>query len=157
MACNPEYNTRIVAKGTSLFIARAVTPTVFVRVAGVKEISMPKGSRAEIDGDELDPQPDTIPTGECAEMYFFKKMYPGTKTYGAAEISLNLNWTQYKVLLDVYVRDEICIYKVLFRTGATAVFAAYLKEFALDVKTDEFIQMPISVQPVSNVTFVDGP
>jgi len=154
--CANTFNTREVAKGTILKVARQASPSTFVRIAGVVSIDGPNASREDIDGDELDPQPDTIPGGECAEMYFYKAMYPGVKEWSVMNVTLNMKWTQYKTLYDIYNRDELAWFQVVLRSGNSFKFQSYVKELNKNFETNKFVQVTMGVKPVSLVVYTDA-
>ncbi len=151
MSCASTFNQREVAKGTKLLLARQATPSTYVRLAGVVSIDGPNGTREDIDGDELDPQPDTIPGGECEEMYFFKAMYPGVKEFSAMQVTLNMKWTQYSTLYTVWVRDELAWFKILLRSSNAFRFQSYIHDLGKNFETNKFVQVTMSVKPVAGI------
>lgn len=154
MPCHPTFNEREVAKGVKLLVAREATPGTYVRVAGVKSISGPDADREMIDGDELDPQPDTIPGGACEENYFIKTQYPGQKEYGPMSFVLNMKWSQYFTLLEIYDDDEIAYFQILHRSGNAHYFQSFIKSIAKNYETNKFVEVTVGVQPVRGISTI---
>lgn len=154
MPCHPTFNEREVAKGAKLYVAREATPGTYVRVAGVVSISGPNATREKIDGSELDPQPDTIPEGLCEENYFYKQQFPGEKEYAEMSVVLNMKWTQYQTLLDIYDDDELAYFKILLRSGNGYYFRSFVVSLDKNFETNKLVQVTMGVQPVTGISHI---
>lgn len=149
------YKNRIVAKGTIVKLARAAAPTTFTRIMGMKSISGPGLSREFIDGTELDPQPDTLPSGVVEEEYFWKESYPGDKEAGEVTIELNMSWATYEELLEIFRSDELVHIQIVFRTGDVVQFRCSIGTLNLEVQPNAFVTTPVGFKPTINIITID--
>lgn len=153
----PPSVPREMAKGTRLYMARAATPTVFVRSAGVVGINGPNRTRANVDATELDTSPDTLPGGAVEENYFYKLNEPGTKEVQAISLDLNMNQAQYAIFNDIYDDDETCLYEIRFRSGAKLTWSGYIESLGADSQSDQLVKTPATFMPHGKVLYVAAP
>jgi len=71
-------------------------------------------------------------------------------------VTLNMKWTQYKTLYDIYNRDELAWFQVLLRSGNSFKFQSYIKELNKNFETNKFVQVTMGVKPVSLVVYTDA-
>lgn len=145
--------SRLLAKGNRLYVARAATPTTFARIAGVVSIDGLSYSRENVDVTELDNAPDSIPGGETEEMYEYKQKMAGTKDAEAVSVELNMTETQYDTLNTIMDKNEVCNWKIVFRSGSTMAWAGYIEKLGMNFQQDQAIKVPCTFMPENKPTW----
>lgn len=147
--------SRVLAKGNRLYYARAATPTTFVRLGGVVSIGGINLSRENVDATELDNAPDSIPGGETEEMYEWKQKMAGTKDAEALALEVNLIEATYAILNTMFLKNEIGVWKIVFRSGAVmGPFNGYVEKLGMDLQQDQLVKTPLSIMPEAIVAWV---
>ena len=149
--------SRELAKGTRLYVARAVAISTFARCAGVVGIGGPQRGRANVDATELDTSPDVLPSGAVEEEYFYKVMYPGTKEIQPIAIDLNKDDAQIEILNEMYDTDEIGAFEIRMRSGAKFSGTGYIETIGADFQSDAMMKTPITIMPVDKWYYTPAP
>jgi hypothetical protein len=133
-------------QGTKIARADLATPTVFVDIAEIKSITGPGGASTTL---------DTTTLSSAA-----KEFVPGLKDNG--EVTLGVNFVPgdegQQTMIDDQENLQMAVYKITYSDkkptgGTTAVFNAYVTNFAPSVGVDALSTADVSLRVSGGVTW----